>query len=64
MLAEVRLLVAPREARLMVRQGDEVTSDELWKFDRQMSRGEAKQIVEAAFSDLYDLMNFVVHGTD
>lgn len=48
----------------MVRQGDEVTSDELWKFDRTMSRTEAKEIVEAAFSDCYDLMNFVVHGTD
>jgi hypothetical protein len=64
MLAEIRLLVAPREARLMVRQGDDVTSDELWKFGRAMSRTEAKEIVEAAFSDCYDLMNFVVHGTD
>lgn len=62
MLAEVRLVIAPKEARLTLRHGDDVVEDELWRFDAQMSRTEAKQLAEVAFHDTYDLAQYAVHG--
>lgn len=64
MLAEVRLVIAPKEARLTVRHGDEVVEDELWTFDRRVDRSEAKSIAAAIFADAYDLMQYVVYGDD
>lgn len=64
MLAEVRLVLAPKEARLTVRRGDAVIEDELWKFPSALSQTEAKEMASTIFSDAYDMMNFIVHGDD
>jgi hypothetical protein len=61
-LAEVRLVIAPKEMRLILKHGDDVIEDELWKAPRQISRTEAKQAARAAFDDWYDFMNHCVHG--
>jgi hypothetical protein len=64
MLADVRLIIGTKEARLTVRHGDDIVEDELWKFDRHFGREEAKGMVEAIFSNAYDMLNFVTHGDD
>lgn len=62
MLGEVRLIVASKEARLILKVGETLIEDELWTFDKKISKTEARNIVEAAFHDAYDLMQFSVHG--
>lgn len=62
MLAEVRLIIAPKEMRLMLKHDDDVIEDELWKAPKPISRTEAKQAARAAFDDWYDFMNHCVHG--
>lgn len=62
MLGEVRLIVAAKEARLILKVGETLIEDELWTFDKKISKTEARNIVEAAFHDAYDLMQFSVHG--
>lgn len=62
MLAEVRLVIAPKEARLTVRRGDDVVEDEVWSFDGKLGRTEAKELAEVAFHDTYDLMQHAVYG--
>jgi|688.fasta_scaffold1832043_1 hypothetical protein len=61
MLAEVRLLIAAREARLMLINGGEVIDDEIWKFDAKVSSSEAAEAARVSFDDLYDFMNAVVN---
>ena len=61
-LAEVRLVVATKEARLVVRHGDDVVEDELWKFPAQMSRTEAKELAKTVFDSTYDMLNFLNNG--
>ena len=62
MLGEVRLIVASKEARLILKIGETLVEDELWSFETKISRTEAKQALEAAFHDAYDLMQYSVHG--
>lgn len=62
MLAEVRLLIGTREARLVLKKGDDTEEDELWTFERKMSRTEAEQFARCIFQDAYGMMQFVVHG--
>lgn len=62
MLGEVRLIVAAKEARLILKIGETLIEEELWSFDRKISKTEARQVLEAAFHDAYDLMQFSVHG--
>lgn len=64
MLGEVRLIIAVKEARLILKVGEQIVEDELWSFDSKISRAEARQVVEAAFHDAYDLMQYSVHGDD
>lgn len=64
MLADVRLIVAATEARLVMRHDDTVVEDEVWKFDRRIGREEAKSMASAIFADAYDMMNFVAHGDE
>jgi len=61
-LAEVRLVIAPREMRLTLKHGDDTIEDELWKAPRKITATEAKQAARAAFDDWYDFMNHCVHG--
>lgn len=64
MLAEVRLVIAPTEARLTVRHGDDVVEDELWKFERMIERSQARGFAETLFADAYDLMQHITHGDE
>ena len=62
MLGDVRLIVASKEARLILKIGETLIEDELWTFERKISKTEAREVIEAAFHDAYDLMQFSVHG--
>lgn len=62
MLAEVRLIVASKEARLVFRHGETVIEDEVWTFPRPISRTEARELAAAAFHDGYDLIQYATHG--
>jgi hypothetical protein len=64
MLAEVRLIVGAKEARLVLKRDDEVAEDELWRFDRRMSATEAKELVRVVFDGAFDMMNNLVHGSE
>lgn len=64
MTAELRLVIATKEARLTFRRGDDIVEDEVWKFDRQLGRAEAMEIVRVAFDDAYDLIQWTAHGDD
>jgi hypothetical protein len=61
MLAEVRLMIAAREARLMLMNGGEIVDDEIWKFDAKVSSAEACEVARVSFDDLYDFMNSVAN---
>lgn len=62
MLAEVRLIVAQKEARLVLKKGETLVEAELWTFDGKMSRTEASEIARAMFDDCFDMMQFSVYG--
>ena len=64
MLAKVELVIAPTEARLTIRKGDDIVEDEVWKFGRKIGRSEAAEFARAVFDDAYDGMNWIVHGDD
>jgi hypothetical protein len=64
MLAEVRLIIASREARLVLARGETIVEDEVWKFARPISKVEAKELAEASFHDVFDLLQHAVHGDD
>ena len=51
MLGEVRLIVASKEARLILKIGETLIEDELWTFERKISKTEAREVIEAAFHD-------------
>lgn len=62
MLAEVRMVITPKEARLTIRRGDDIVDDEVWSFDRPLGRSEAMELARAVFDDAYDAVNWMVHG--
>lgn len=62
MISEVRLLIGTKEARLILKKGDDELEDELWKFDRKMSTKEAQEMCRVLFDEAFDLMNYSVHG--
>jgi hypothetical protein len=62
MLAEVRLVITTKEARVTIRHGDQIIEDEVWKFDRKIGGSEAREFAKVAFDDVFDLMQYVAHG--
>ena len=62
MPSEVRLIIAKKEARLILKHGDDIVEDELWKFDSSMSKTEMADLARILFDEGYDLMQFSVHG--
>lgn len=62
MLAEVRLIVAAKEVRLVMKRGEGHVEDELWKLERRFTGKEAEEMCRVVFDDCYDLLNFTVHG--
>jgi hypothetical protein len=64
MLAEVRLVIAPKEARLTIRKGDTVIEDEVWSFGRSIGKTEATELAMAVFHDSYDGLQYFAHGDE
>jgi hypothetical protein len=64
MLAEVRLIIAAKEARLILKKGEKIVEDELWTFDARIDRSEAGSVAVAAFHDAFDLLQYAVYGDD
>lgn len=62
MLSEVRLLIGTKDARLVLKKGEDYLEDELWKFERKMSATEAQQMCRVLFDEAFDLLNYSVHG--
>lgn len=62
MIAEVRLLIGTKEARLILKKDDDFLEDELWTFDRKMSMTEAQQMCRLIFDQAFDFLNTAVHG--
>lgn len=62
MLTEVRLLIAAKEIRLIMKVGEEIVEDDLWKADRKITVDQAKALAQVAFHDYFDLVNYSVHG--
>jgi hypothetical protein len=62
MLSEVRLIVAAKEARLVLKRGETLVEDEVWTFSTKMSRTEASEIARVMFDDCFDLMQYSVYG--
>jgi len=62
MASEVRLIIAKKEARLILTSGDKVVEDELWKFDAAMTASDAKELARILFDEGYDLMQFSLYG--
>ena len=64
MLAEVRLVIAPKEARLIVRKGDTAVEDEIWSFGRTIGKTEALELAMAVFHESYDGLQYFAHGDE
>jgi hypothetical protein len=62
MASELRLIIAKKEARLILTSGDKVFEDELWKFDSPMTASDAKELARILFDEGYDLMQFSLYG--
>lgn len=62
MISEVRLVIGTKEARLVLKKGDDHLEDDLWTFDRKMSTKEAQELCRVLFDEAFDLMNYSVHG--
>lgn len=58
----VTLVLTPKSARLVLKKGQEVVEDEVWKFDEPAPKAELKDIAECVFHDSYDLLNHCCHG--
>lgn len=62
MLFEARLVITAKEARLLLKRDDAVEEDEVWKFERRLTKAEAEGMVRVVFDDCYDMMNYAAHG--
>jgi hypothetical protein len=62
MLAEVRLLIGKNEARLLLKDGDEILEDELWKFDVPLQHRVVSEAARAMFGEAYDYLQYMTHG--
>lgn len=61
-IAEVRLIVATKETRLMLLHGSDVVEDELWVMKSPIPKSDAKELCQALFSDAYELANTAING--
>ena len=64
MLAEVKLTIAPKKARLTVRRGEDVLEDEVWSFDHPLGKTEALELAMAVFHEAYDGLQYFAHGEE
>lgn len=63
-LAEMRLVLTPTSARLVIKSGDRVIEDEVWKTDFRISQTEADVAARSAFDSIYDFLNFQLNGDE
>jgi hypothetical protein len=62
MPAEVRLIIAKKEARLVLKVDDEVVEDDLWKFETPLTRKDVAEQARIMFDEAFDFMQFTAHG--
>jgi len=60
--SEVRLIIAKKEARLVLKYDDEIIEDDLWKFPDPILPRESKELARILFDEGFDMMQFAVHG--
>lgn len=63
-LAELKVVIASKEARLMLLRGDRVVEDEVWTFRPQIEKQAASDLARVMFDDLYDFINMAANGTE
>jgi hypothetical protein len=61
MTAELRLVLAGKEARLFLKIHDQEIEDELWKFDRKLTKAEIEEITTCVFQDAYSVIQYAAH---
>jgi hypothetical protein len=63
-MVEVRLLLTPKSATLVVvKGGKEVLDQEVWTFDSPAPHRELRDLADCVFHDCYDLINQAAHGS-
>lgn len=62
MLTEVRLVIAAKEARLVLKHDEQAVEDEIWKISGSFSRKDAMELCRVVFDDAYDILNAAAHG--
>lgn len=63
-LAELKVVIASKEARLMLLRGDRVVEDEVWTFRPQIEKQTASDLARVMFDDLYDFINLAANGPE
>lgn len=63
-LAELKVVIASKEARLMLLRGDRVVEDEVWTFKPQIEKPAASDLARVMFDDLYDFINLAANGPE
>jgi hypothetical protein len=62
-LSKVNFIVDVREARLVAVDADnKIIEQESWALPAPIARDEAASAASAVFDEVYDYMNFLVHG--
>ena len=64
MPTEVHLVLSSREARLSVAVDGAVIDEERWGLPAAISVTEARLLATAVFDNVYDVMNYTVHGNE
>jgi hypothetical protein len=61
MTAEVRLILAGKEATLVLKLDDRETESEAWKLDRRPTKAEVEEIARCVFQDAYQVLQYATH---
>lgn len=61
-LAEVRMVLTPTSARLVIKSGEKTVENEVWKTEARISQTEADVAARACFDNLYDFLNYQING--
>jgi hypothetical protein len=61
MTAELRLVVVGKEARLFLKIDEKEIEDEVWTFDRKLTKAEIQDIAACVFHDAYSVIQFAAH---
>lgn len=61
MTTELRFVLAAKEGRLFLKIDDQEIEDELWKFDRKLTKAEMAEIATCVFQDAYEVMQYATH---